>query len=314
MATLSGVLQKTINIIDESIGLYQKHWGNYAGALLGVFLVTLFIGVINFLVSMLGRIACDSTNPLILLLFCSSFFPFIGHYLIAFLLGFLAVPFTLSLLQPFNEMAERRPISSWILHLSKNAGRALLAALLRLNATAIVWIPFLLLVLIEFSVINSAIIEKMRWHPSIFLRASLLPFLIAAIATVFVQAVLNYFLLFLEPELVLAGKDIFQALRASVTLVLTKTGETLAYAAFWHVVGILLWIAGSLLGCLTCFLNPVIWLIWSFLLYPVQNISLVLLWRRVKEFKEEEKRVVETPVPPEEYIRKAKTKMVLSWE
>jgi len=257
MATLSSTVQKTLNLLDESIALYQKNWEKYAGALIGVFLVILFAGVVNFLVGMLGRIACDSTNPVLLLLFCSTLFPFIGQLIIAFLLGFLAVPFTLSLLQPFEETVGRKPISSWVLHFSGNVGKALLASLLRLNAC---------------------------------------------------------FLLFLEPELVLGRKGVFQAAKASFDLVMAKPGQTFAYAGVWYAVGILLWFVGSLLGCLTCLLNPVIWLVWSFLLYPIQNLSLVLLWKRVKELKEEEKKAVETPVPPEEYIRKAKAKMVLSWE
>jgi len=314
MATLSSTVQKTLNLLDESIALYQKNWEKYAGALIGVFLVILFAGVVNFLVGMLGRIACDSTNPVLLLLFCSTLFPFIGQLIIAFLLGFLAVPFTLSLLQPFEETVGRKPISSWVLHFSGNVGKALLASLLRLNATAILWIPFIVLLLFKFSAIDASILKPMRWHVSMFMGISLLPIPVFALLTAFAQALLNCFLLFLEPELVLGRKGVFQAAKASFDLVMAKPGQTFAYAGVWYAVGILLWFVGSLLGCLTCLLNPVIWLVWSFLLYPIQNLSLVLLWKRVKELKEEEKKAVETPVPPEEYIRKAKAKMVLSWE
>lgn len=311
----TSVLERTINVFDEAAILYKRNWKLIISAYLGIFILLLAAGVINFILSLdqLKAFTCSSPHESIVLLTCRA--PFISQTIITYLLGLLGTFFIIAMYRPFDQISDRKPPSHWASWLVPTWQLSVQSLLVRLGLTVVLWLPLLTYSLLTMDFLQDRLIIKAMPLFTALMTMPFLPYLALAALAFGLSALANVFLIFFEAELVISRKKLPLAIRDSARLARARFADVLVFSLFWFAIGSIVYVADNTLSCvlIICKIMPVFMMAWAFLLLPIQNLSLIILWKRLSR-SSVEKPHVEMTETPEEYIKKAKSKMILSWE
>jgi len=277
-----------IRIIADAFDLYKENWRKFATAYLVIFLIDIFFGGIKFALNIVIVLACPSDNTVLQLILCD--FPQLTQYVftatITFIDFFINLLVALAVITPFYELSERKPVSDWAGHFFPQLPNAFLVIILRYIITLAAFIPFGIVIALNLS----AIIAIAGSDGGISNLSSALPMfgLIAIVASALFSVLLmwafNFFLTFLEIEVVLSKYSVLEAAGASISIVRKNLLDVFIFDLVWvgvnFGVGLL-----SVLLCCTIVLIPVVYLIRPFLIAPVQTLSSILLWKQLKAIR-----------------------------
>ncbi|MEM3555684.1 MAG: hypothetical protein QXF56_03135 [Candidatus Micrarchaeia archaeon] len=267
-----------LSIINNAYLLYKENWRSVITAFAVIFLITFVFGIINFVVQLPGSFICDEGSPfaenaVLVLLFCVS--PAILQIITSVFETLITIIIHMAVLKPFDEMAAGKPISSWTFGFINQAGNALLVIIFRVIVFGVSYTPFVI-TLIPF--IPALIASKGSIEVLLGGGAALL---ITFLLGVFLSIVLNLLLCFLEIEVAVGGNGILDAAAKSAGLVTSNFFDVILFAALWFFIGIGIGLITTIMACTVCLL-PLAWLIPSFIVGPVELLSKVILWRRLK--------------------------------
>jgi hypothetical protein len=265
-----------IKIIEDSYELYKEKWGSVITAFVVVFLIALAFGVINFIISLPGKLGvCNFNNTLIILIFCIS--PYILQYVLGFVNGLIDLMVTMAVIGPMDEMAGGKAISDWTGKFKKQLVNSILVILLRTVMTIICFVPIAIVLILNISVLAALANNK---NIGILFGGGLIIFVMILAVCALVFAILNFLLTFLEVEIVLGGNGVLQAGIKSAKLVTSNLWDVLAYALIWFVIGIVVGVVTVIMTCTVCLL-PLAYVISPFIVAPIGLLSKVILWRKL---------------------------------
>jgi len=269
-------------IITEAYELYRENWRSVVTAFGVVFVITLVFGLINFFAQLPGNFICgedspfETQNSILILIFCVS--PVILQMVLSIFEGLLNVLIIMAVITPMDEMAAGKQISNWTIHFPKQILNAVLVILARLFVTLVSFAPLIVVILLNLSTL---IALRQNQNFGLLLGGGLIVVLLVGAISTAIYIVLNFLLLFLEMELVLGEGSILYAATRSARLVYSNLSSVIIYSLLWFVIGMGVAIATFIIACTICLL-PLAWLIPAFVVQPIQLLSKVVLWRRLK--------------------------------
>jgi hypothetical protein len=267
-----------IKIIEDSYKLYKEKWRSVITAFIVIFLIAIFFGIINFVISLPGQFGvCNVKNALILLVFCIS--PYILQYVLGFINGLIDLMVTMAVIGPMDEMAGGKAISDWTGKFTKQFVNSILVIILRTVLAVICFGPILIAVILNVSLLAALSNSN---DIGILFGGGLLLLLMFAGVCFLVFAILNFLLTFLEIEVVLGGSGVLQAGIKSAKLVTSNFWDVLTYALVWFVIGIAVGVVTLLVMCTICLL-PLAYIIAPLIVSPIELLSKVILWRKLTE-------------------------------
>ncbi|QLJ53341.1 MAG: hypothetical protein Sv326_1166 [Candidatus Fermentimicrarchaeum limneticum] len=270
-------------IITEAYELYRENWRSVVTAFGVVFVITLAFGIINLFAQLPGNFICgedspfETQNALLILIFCIS--PVILQMILGIVDRLLGVLIAMAVITPMDEMATGKPISNWMGHFSRQIVNAVLVILARLVVTLVSFAPLIAAILLNLSAL---IALRQSQNFGLLLGGGLIIILLACAVSIAAFIILDFLLLFLEMEMVLGGGSVLNAAARSAKLVYANRGDVVVYSLLWFVIGIGVAIATFIIACTICLL-PLAWLIPAFVVQPIQLLSGIILWRRLKD-------------------------------
>src|SRR5271157_2020823 len=259
-----------IKIIEDSYGFYKEKWRSVITAFIVIFLIAIFFGIANFIISLPGKLGvCDAKNALILLVFCIS--PYVLQYILGFVNNMINVMVTMAVIAPMDEMAGGKAISSWTDKFRKQLVNSILVILLRTILAVICFGPIVLAVILNISVLIALSNSN---NIGILFGGGFLILLLFSGLCILVFAIMSFLLTFLEVEVVLGGSGVLQAGIKSARLVMSNFWDVLAYSLVWLVIGIAVGVLTIIIACTIC-LAPLAYVIPPFIVAPIELLSRV---------------------------------------
>lgn len=300
-------------LVSEAFALYKKNWRSVFSAYSLVFLVSFSAGVISFLTSAFSLSACSADNEFVLLLFC--LFPWVGAFLLAFLFSFLNVFVLLSVLRPIQQVIGRTDVSSWADLFPRNFFKSVKVVCVRLLACFLAWVPFIVFALLSFDLLRQKFLLRLVAPVMSFFGGSLVVFPLMVLFCYALLGAVNILLMFFELEYALNKRGLVKSLQASFSLVSRRPLDCFLFGFAWWVAWFAFWFVELIPTCFSTVFHllPVLSLAWAFVVLPVHNFSLVLLWNKLSKISVE-RPAVEITESPDEYLEQLKSKMVLSWQ
>lgn len=266
-----------LGVIEEAYEHYKLNWRSVITAFAVILVIGLVFGLANFFLSLPGQFACGGTkNILILLIFCIS--PQILQYTLNFVNGLIDLMITMAVIKPLDEMAGRKTISSWTSNFSKQFVNAILVIVFRALLLVVSFAPVVVML-----VLNISILYALRNNSNIgaLFGGGLLVFFIVLGVCFLIFSILSLLLMFLEIEVVLGVSGILQAGVKSAKLVTSNIADVIVYAIIWFLIGIGVGVFTLLMMCTICLL-PIAYLIPPLIVAPIELLSKIILWRRLK--------------------------------
>lgn len=266
-----------LNIINTAYLLYKENWRSVITAFAFIFAIAFIFGIINFVVQLPGSLICDENTPFaknvfFVLLFCVS--PAVFQIITGAIEGLITIVVHMAVLKPLDEMAVGKPISSWTFGFINNVSNAILVIILRTVLLGVCFAPFVLALI---PAIPSLVASK---NESAFMAGGA-ALLLTLLLGIVLSLIFNFFLTFLEIEIAVGGSGILDAVSNSTRLVLSNFLDVLIFDALWFLIGIGTGIVTFIIACTICLL-PLAWLVPPFIVQPIQLLSTVILWRRLK--------------------------------
>jgi hypothetical protein len=267
----------TIKIIKDAYDIYKENWRSVITAFVVIFLIGLVFGVINFFASLPEQFICNGKeNILIVLIFCIS--PQILQYILGLINGLISLVITMAVIKPLDEITSGKTISSWASNFSKQLVNAVLVILLRTILLIVSFGPVVAILVLNISIL---IALRNSSNVGVLFGGGLVVFFIVLAVCLLVFTILSFLLMFLEIEIVLGGSGIMEAGVKSAKLVTSNLGVVVVYALIWFLINIVVGLLTVLLICTICLL-PLAYLIHPLLVTPIELLSKIILWRRLK--------------------------------
>lgn len=267
-------------VIGDAFALYKERWREVVMPFLVLFVIAIIFGLVNFGLSMASQVTCENTtNPYILLALCYA--PQILQFVLGVIEGFVGLVIIMAALMPLWELVSGAAISDWKEHFSRQIFNAIKVILLRTLLTLIVVLPLIVFIVLNIAVIVAAVQGGGGLQGLLTLGSiALLIGVIAAAAVV--MMIINFLLTFLEIEMVVGGKGVFEAMGASYGRVMSNFVACFLFNLVWWLLGIAIGILTQVLVCCTlCIAYPLAIIISPLIVAPVMWISKIMLWKEL---------------------------------
>lgn len=267
-----------LKVITDSYEAYRDNWKKLITAFVVIFLFALILGIIQ----LVGRISQDtickaSQNTWVIIIFCLS--PLVLQYGLGIIGGLLNTLITMAVIEPIDEIESGKTPSDWTKHFSPQLVNAILVMILRFLLTVIIYAPLIVVVIVSVPALvafgNSSNIAMLLGGGLLMLVVTL------AVCTV-VWSTAMFLLTFLEVEVVLGGHGALDAGVKSARLVRDNLWDVLIFSIAWYFIRIAMGVLNILFLC-TCVLIPLMFVIDPFIVEPIELMSKVMLWRRLKK-------------------------------
>jgi len=286
-----GHVVEVLDVIREAYWAYRASWRSVITAFLVILLIGIVFGIANFFIGLPRQFLCDSNNLIILLLFCIA--PQLLQYILNFINGLINLMVTMAVIKPLDEMASGNKISEWAGHFSKQLVNSILVMVFRAVVTIVCFAPAIIVLITNMSVLFAlgSLSKSNNSNLALFgdlvggvlvAFGGLAVLIIVLIAGFIVLAILNFLLMFLEVEMILGKNGILQAGVKSTKLVAGNFWDALIFSIVWYSIIGGLSMLTLLLMCTCAFcLMPLVSIIGSLILSPVELSSKIVLWRKL---------------------------------
>ena len=259
--------------ISGAFELYKDNWQKFILAYAVILLLGLISSGISLLADLSRDVFCKSNSPLVVLSLCT--FPQISSYALDMVFSLIGTVITFAVLLPFYELSKGKQASDWAGHFFPQLFNAVKVILFRFIISLLIFSPVIAWVFLN---LGALLALKPSDIGLPLLLGSLSVLILLIILSAIVSFIVSILLSFLEVEVVISRRGVFDAASASIRLVKANFLDVFVFGLVWFAISAVVGIASLFLACTLCLL-PVVWLIEPFLLAPVYTLSSLLLWQ-----------------------------------
>ena len=256
----------SINAIADAIVLYAREWKQIIVPFGVIFLISLLFGILNLGLSFIFNIV------------------WMG-YAISFIERLIDLIIIMAALNPLMELVEKNRITSdWICYLGSKLVDIIKVMLFRFVITILIVLPVIIIVLLNAAAVLAAVQSiKTIGISGLFVTLETVFGIIgiAVLIMIVIAVVVNVLLIFLEMEVIVAGKGLISAAKSSFALVKSNPLGVLLFILLWGIIEILVVLPIHILFICTVCLIPVAFAITPLVITPIMWISKLILWKEL---------------------------------
>ncbi|MDD5317906.1 MAG: hypothetical protein PHF51_04225 [Candidatus ainarchaeum sp.] len=266
-----------IDIIQGAYELYAEKWREAVSPFIALFAVAILFGAISFIASVSGNAVCSATRDSAAAALCA--IPRVFEFGVSALEKFVSLFVIMAALAPLYGLVRGKKMGNWFAELGPQFVNTLKVILLRAALTVAAFLPFLAVVLLNIAALAALLAAFRGGNAAPFALGGFTIVLIAAaLLTGILVALVQFFLTFLEIEVVLGKKGVMDALAASVSLVRENLLDVFLFNVVWWLIGIAVGMV-TLLLCCTIILIPLTIVIVPLIVTPIEWLSRIMLWQ-----------------------------------
>ena len=272
-----------LQVIEDAFHLYKKKWKTVITAFLVLLAIGILFGLISSGLNLSANALCKAKpaqQGVVDFLLCVT--PQALNVGLGIIEGLIAIVITLAVIKPLKEIADKRPVSDWTANFTPQLANAVKVILFRFAVMLLVIAPVVAVALLNLPIILTA--KTTGDLTGLLLFGNLFLLLIVMAVMILISAIINFFLMFLEIEIVLSNAGLINAVKKSASIVRNNLGNSLLFVIAWFVLNFVLDIGVIFVAC-TCCLLPLAILIPPLIIVPIELLSKVILWKRMKKKK-----------------------------
>jgi hypothetical protein len=256
-----------LDVIQGAVELYRARWRDIIIPFLAIFAIGIILGGTAFLLS-----------------FFHGILAILGG-LIGVAGGWISVFIIVATLVPISEFLEGKSPSNFVDYIPRQALNSVLIIILRAAATLASFIPLALAIALNVAATVALLGAIMspgasRWAGIAAVGGFAIVFFLGALMSVILALLVNFFLTFLEVEVVLGNKGFVESIQSSFSLVRNNLLDVFLFDLVWWLIGIAVHTISVLLCC-TIILIPVYFILTPLIVTPIEWISKVALWKEL---------------------------------